>query len=281
MTQPTKPPLKPSERIKEIASLLPEKLMPIYMERVTTAVLQYLDEREASAHPVAAELAEVVRRMTNLETANAVAFVVGDGSDWGPEMETVQIEPARDRCVDTCSYPVELNGLCRKCGNHMRHDPALSAHPAPVSPPGERNGAFVRYRRTQVAEMRAYLPNEQLSQRVSVTAADLENGSPKAGDMIARNPANYDDQWLVAGAYFATNFEPIPGEDKRLYGLTADCLREIAIGLERNLDATVAKLAASEARCNQLTGELAECMSRADCDSSNVRVLIDLKMVTA
>jgi hypothetical protein len=27
--------------------------------------------------------------------------------------------------------------------------------------------------------------------------------------MIARNPKNHDDQWLVAAAYFADNFEPL------------------------------------------------------------------------
>jgi hypothetical protein len=27
--------------------------------------------------------------------------------------------------------------------------------------------------------------------------------------MIARNPANHAEQWLVAAAYFADNFEPV------------------------------------------------------------------------
>lgn len=44
--------------------------------------------------------------------------------------------------------------------------------------------------------------------RVSVSAPDKEAGSPKAGDMIAINPKNPDDRWLVAAAYFADNFEP-------------------------------------------------------------------------
>jgi hypothetical protein len=68
---------------------------------------------------------------------------------------------------------------------------------------------FKKYRRTQIAEMRPYEAGEQLSQRVSISAPDKEAGSPKAGDMIARNPANHDDQWLVAAAYFAANFEPL------------------------------------------------------------------------
>jgi hypothetical protein len=34
-------------------------------------------------------------------------------------------------------------------------------------------------------------------------------GSPKSDDMIARNPANHAEQWLVAAAYFAANFEAV------------------------------------------------------------------------
>ena len=67
---------------------------------------------------------------------------------------------------------------------------------------------FKQYRRTQIAEMRPYEAGEQLSHSVSISAPDKGAGSPKVGDMIARNPANHDDQWLVAAAYFAANFEP-------------------------------------------------------------------------
>ena len=67
---------------------------------------------------------------------------------------------------------------------------------------------FKKYRRSQIAELRAFEPGEVLSERVSISASDKEAGSPKPGDMIARNPANHDDQWLVAAAYFNANFEP-------------------------------------------------------------------------
>jgi hypothetical protein len=67
--------------------------------------------------------------------------------------------------------------------------------------------AFRQYRRTQVAEMRPYSPGEKLSPRVSISATDRQAGSPKLGDMIARNPKNHHDQWLVAAAAFADNFE--------------------------------------------------------------------------
>ena len=67
---------------------------------------------------------------------------------------------------------------------------------------------FQKYRRSQIAELRPFIPGEELSGRVSISASDSEAGSPKVGDMIARNPVNHDDQWLVAAAYFAANFEP-------------------------------------------------------------------------
>jgi len=66
---------------------------------------------------------------------------------------------------------------------------------------------FKNYRRSQIANLRPYIEGEDLSDRVSISAADREAGSPKVGDMIARNPANHADQWLVAAAYFAANFE--------------------------------------------------------------------------
>jgi hypothetical protein len=45
--------------------------------------------------------------------------------------------------------------------------------------------------------------------RVSISDVDKANGSPKIGDMIARNPKNHNDQWLVAEKYFKDNFEDI------------------------------------------------------------------------
>lgn len=40
---------------------------------------------------------------------------------------------------------------------------------------------------------------------VSISAADKEVGSPKTGDMIARNPLNHNDKWLIAKKYFQEN----------------------------------------------------------------------------
>lgn len=72
--------------------------------------------------------------------------------------------------------------------------------------------AFTQYRRKQIAELRPYVPGEDMS-RISVSLPDKEAGSPKPGDMIARNPKNHDDQWLVAAQYFADNFEPLAARE--------------------------------------------------------------------
>lgn len=66
---------------------------------------------------------------------------------------------------------------------------------------------FKQYRRKQIAELREYQVDENMT-GISVSAEDTYNGSPKVGDMIARNPKNHADQWLVAAQYFADNFEP-------------------------------------------------------------------------
>ena len=44
---------------------------------------------------------------------------------------------------------------------------------------------------------------------ISISDEDKRNGSPLLGDMIARNPKNHNDQWLVAKKYFEENFEEL------------------------------------------------------------------------
>lgn len=65
-----------------------------------------------------------------------------------------------------------------------------------------------QYKRKGLSEMRPYVPGEDVT-GVSVSEADASAGSPKLGDMIARNPENHDDQWLVAKKYFEDNLEPV------------------------------------------------------------------------
>lgn len=69
-------------------------------------------------------------------------------------------------------------------------------------------GEFRQYRRTQIAEMRPWQEGDDMRD-VSVSRPDENAGSPKPGDMIARNPKNHADQWLVAAQYFADNFESV------------------------------------------------------------------------
>jgi hypothetical protein len=65
---------------------------------------------------------------------------------------------------------------------------------------------FKPYRRNGIAEARPYVPGEKLGD-VSIAEADKKAGSPKEGDMIARNPKNHNDMWLIAAKYFSDNFE--------------------------------------------------------------------------
>jgi hypothetical protein len=80
---------------------------------------------------------------------------------------------------------------------------------------------FKKYRRTQIAEMRpitfediqAFENDKHIhciidtEFKISISDVDLQNGSPKIGDMVARNPTNHQDQWLVAEQYFKDNFQ--------------------------------------------------------------------------
>jgi len=55
--------------------------------------------------------------------------------------------------------------------------------------------------------MMPWIPGHDMT-GVSVSDEDKAAGSPKKGDMIARNPKNHSDMWLVAKAYFDENLEP-------------------------------------------------------------------------
>ncbi len=65
---------------------------------------------------------------------------------------------------------------------------------------------FKQYKRKGLSEMTPYVEGMNLN-GVSISSTDLGNGSPRIGDMIARNPKNHDDKWLVAEKYFNDNLE--------------------------------------------------------------------------
>lgn len=78
----------------------------------------------------------------------------------------------------------------------------------------KKMNTFQNYKRTNIAQMRKVTDQEiingcdpLIAKGISISKADINNGSPNPGDMIARNPDNHNDQWLVAAQYFKDNFE--------------------------------------------------------------------------
>ena len=67
--------------------------------------------------------------------------------------------------------------------------------------------SFKQYRRKQIAELRPFQEGEELTDAIYILQADRDAGSPKVGDMIARNPKNHNEQCLVSAQYFKDNFE--------------------------------------------------------------------------
>lgn len=62
------------------------------------------------------------------------------------------------------------------------------------------------FKKKKVQEMTPWTPEIDMT-GVSVSDADKQNGSPKSGDMIAVNPQNKADRWLVAEKFFQDNYE--------------------------------------------------------------------------
>ena len=75
---------------------------------------------------------------------------------------------------------------------------------------------FKQYKRKGLSEMRPVTDREvkdgadmMKANRISISDDDLVEGSPKVGDMIARNPVKHTDQWLVTKEYFNKNLEAV------------------------------------------------------------------------
>jgi len=65
------------------------------------------------------------------------------------------------------------------------------------------------YRKKNVQPMMPWEPGMDMA-RVSISDSDVVNGSPKQGDMIAHNPLEATDRWLVAKNFFEENYEEAP-----------------------------------------------------------------------
>lgn len=94
----------------------------------------------------------------------------------------------------------------------------VDQEPAAKKPKEPKEPVWNQYRRKPIdAEMRPYLPGESLD-GVSIGEEDRANGSPREGDMIARDPDNHADQWLVNAEYFHGKFVT----DPKVLGRNAD-----------------------------------------------------------
>jgi len=118
---------------------------------------------------------------------------------------------------------------------------------------------FKNYGRTNVAEMAEYEEGALLGAQVSISAEDSKAGSPKAGDMIARNPTNHKDQWLVAKKYFEENFGEVvefPGGES--FDANVKSNKYLRVGLDERLQ-ELKSLPGSRERSLAIT-KLQECI---------------------
>lgn len=72
---------------------------------------------------------------------------------------------------------------------------------------------FKKYIKNTEVEIVEYNRNllypKDFMDKVSISPEDKKNGSPKEGDMIARNPNNYNDMWLISKEYFEQNYTQV------------------------------------------------------------------------
>lgn len=67
---------------------------------------------------------------------------------------------------------------------------------------------FKQYKRKETAEIAKWVEGTDMT-GISIGEHDTLHGSPKAGDMIARNPKEHADKWVIVEQYFKDNFDPI------------------------------------------------------------------------
>ena len=62
------------------------------------------------------------------------------------------------------------------------------------------------YRKKEFQELIPWIHGMTIDE-VSISDADKKNGSPKKGDMIAFNPKDGTDMWLVSEQFYKDNYE--------------------------------------------------------------------------
>jgi hypothetical protein len=90
-----------------------------------------------------------------------------------------------------------------KAKSKHNENPTLEAELGSRHEPKEAE--FQRFRKNEYCEMRPYLEGEDMT-GIAVGDVDARNGSPRKGDMIARNPRNPEDRWLVSEEDFLNNY---------------------------------------------------------------------------
>lgn len=65
---------------------------------------------------------------------------------------------------------------------------------------------YLNYRKSKSTEMTRWVTGFDM-EGVSIADTAIAKDSPKDGDMIARDPNNHDDRWLVDAAYFKANYD--------------------------------------------------------------------------
>jgi hypothetical protein len=67
------------------------------------------------------------------------------------------------------------------------------------------------YRKKRLQEMFCWRPDIK-QDTLSISEADLAKGCPKVGDMVAVNPNDPSDYWLVEEQFFKDNYERVCDE---------------------------------------------------------------------
>ena len=99
-----------------------------------------------------------------------------------------------------------------------------------MSKEGNEGVPIMEFVKTAVQPMIEWHENVDMS-KVSINEEDKKAGSPKEGDMIAFNPENLDDQWLVSKEFMAKNYSlkekvVTEGTKKTLHNTTANGARK-------------------------------------------------------
>jgi hypothetical protein len=65
-----------------------------------------------------------------------------------------------------------------------------------------------KYRKHAVTEIMIWSADVSMD-AISVSPEDRASGHPRTGDMVARNPSNHSDMWLMTEAFFKANYEAV------------------------------------------------------------------------